>query len=96
MLGQAHHFNVFAKEKHPYATKRYIDEANRLYGVLDRQLEGKNYICDEFSIADIATIGWARVNEKQGINIDDYPNVKNWIIRMNSRPKVKRGFALSN
>jgi len=93
MLGQAHHFNVFAKEKHPYAIKRYIEEAKRLYNVLDKQLEGKKYICDDFSIADIATIGWARVNEKQGVDINEYPNVKNWIERMKDRPAVARAFS---
>ncbi len=95
MLGQAHHFNFFAKEKHPYAIKRYVDEANRLYGVLDRQLKGKEYICDEFSIVDIASIGWARVHEKQGVNIENYPNVKRWITTMLARDGVKRGFAVS-
>lgn len=96
MLGQAHHFNVFAKEKYPYAIKRYSDEAKRLYGVLNKQLEGKDYICGEYSIADIASIGWARVNEKQGVDINEYMNVKNWIERMKSRPAVARAFLLGD
>ncbi len=95
MLGQAHHFNVFAKEKHPYSIERYIEESKRLYGVLNKQLEGKDYICTDFSIADIATIGWARVSEKQGVDINEYPNVKNWIKRMKARPAVAKAFAQS-
>ncbi len=92
MLGQMHHFAVFAKEKIPYAIERYHTEAKRLYGVLDRQLEGQDYIAGEFSIADIATIGWARVHEKQQIDMADFPNVGRWIERMLARPGVKRGF----
>ncbi len=95
MLGQAHHFNVFAKEKHPYAIERYIEEAKRLYGVLNKQLEGKDYICDDYSIVDMATIGWVRVNEKQGVDINEYPNVKNWIERMKARPAVAKAFTLN-
>ncbi len=91
MLGQMHHFAVFAKENIPYAIDRYHTEAKRLYGVLDRQLEGKEYITGEFSIADIAAIGWARVHEKQRIDIADFPNVGKWIARMLARPGVKKG-----
>ncbi|MEK9855331.1 MAG: glutathione S-transferase N-terminal domain-containing protein [Rhodobiaceae bacterium] len=54
MLGQAHHFNFYAKDKIDYAMTRYSNEANRLYGVLDRRLEGRGYVADDFSIADIA------------------------------------------
>lgn len=93
MLGQMHHFAVFAKEKVPYAIERYHTETKRLYGVLDRQLAGKDYIVDEFSIADIATIGWARVHEKQQIDMADYPNVGKWLVRMLARPGVQAGFA---
>jgi len=94
MLGQNHHFALFAKEKIDYAIKRYRDETTRLYGVLDRQLADKDYICGDFSIADIATIGWANKNEQQAIKIDEFVNVKNWIERMKSRPAVIAGLAV--
>lgn len=91
MLGQNHHFNVFAPEKLPYAQKRYIDETARLYGVLDRQLEGCDYIVDDYSIADIATIGWALSHERQSMDIDTVPNVKRWIAANLARPATQRG-----
>lgn len=91
MLGQNHHFNVFAPEKIPYAQKRYIDESLRLYGVLDRQLEGKDYIVGEVSIADFASIGWANSAERQSVDLNKFPNVKAWVERMNARPGTKRG-----
>lgn len=96
MLGQNHHFAIYAPEKVPYAIKRYRDETNRLYGVLDRQLareakQGGEYICGEFSIADIASIGWANGYEKQGIEIDKFPNFAKWHKLMNSRPGVQKG-----
>ncbi len=93
MLGQMHHFAVFAKEKIPYAIERYHNETKRLYGVLDRQLDGKDYICGAYSIADMATIGWARVHEKQQIDMADFPHVGRWIERMLARPGVQRGLA---
>lgn len=91
MLGQNHHFNVFAPEKIPYAQKRYIDESMRLYGVLDRQLEGKDYIVGDVSIADFACIGWANSAERQSVDLNKFPNVKAWVERMNARPGTKRG-----
>ena len=91
MLGQNHHFNLYAPEKIPYAQKRYIDETTRLYGVLDKQLAGEDYIAGEFSIADIASIGWALGWEKQGQDINAFPNVKAWIARMTARPGVAKG-----
>ena len=94
MLGQMHHFAVFAKEKIPYAIERYHNEAKRLYGVLNRQLDGRDFIAGDYSIADMSTIGWARVHEKQQIDMADFPNVKNWIDRMLARPGVLRGFAV--
>ena len=91
MLGQNHHFNLYAPEKIPYAQKRYLDETTRLYGVLDKQLAGKDYIAGEFSIADIASIGWAQGWEKQGQDINSFPNVKAWLERINARPAVAKG-----
>lgn len=91
MLGQAHHFNFYAREKVEYAMTRYSNEANRLYGVLDRRLEGRDYVADEFSIADIAIFPWTRTYERQNVEIEDYPNVVQWRQRMFQRPAVQRG-----
>ncbi len=90
MLGQMHHFAVFAPEKIPYAIKRYHTEAKRLYGVMDRRLAGREYLVDEFSIADIACFGWANSHQRQRIDLEDYSNVKNWFERMLARPAVQR------
>lgn len=93
MLGQAHHFNFYAREQMDYAITRYSNEANRLYGVLDRRLEGRNYIVnDELSIADIATLPWTRSYDRQNVDIDAYPNVKDWILRLNQRPSVAAAY----
>jgi len=94
MLGQNHHFNLYAPEKIPYAIKRYVDETHRLYGVLDRQLKGKDYITGEYSIADIACIGWANGYVRQGIDIEEFPSFAAWHERMNARPAVKRALAI--
>jgi GST-like protein len=91
MLGQNHHFAVYAPEKIPYAIKRYRDETHRLYGVLNRRLEGRDFVADEYSIADMAIIGWARGHERQGMDIAEFPNVKRWIDTMLARPAVQRG-----
>ena len=91
MLGQAHHFNFDAKEKVEYAMTRYSNEANRLYGVLDRRLEGRDYVADEFSIADIAIFPWTRTHERQNVDIEAYPNVARWRRTMFQRPAVQRG-----
>ena len=91
MLGQAHHFNFYAKEKVDYAMDRYSAEANRLYGVLDRRLEGREYVADEYSIADIAIFPWTRTHERQNVDINDYPNVARWRRTMVDRPAVQRG-----
>jgi GSH-dependent disulfide-bond oxidoreductase len=93
MLGQNHHFVQYAPEKIPYAIARYVDEAHRLYGVLDRQLRGQDYIAGEYSIADIATIGWANGYEKQKVDISEFSDFARWHKRMNDRPGVKRGLA---
>jgi GST-like protein len=92
MLGQNHHFRSYAAEKLQYAIDRYTDEANRLYGVLDRRLEGRRYVCGEYSIADMACWPWIVPHELQGQNLDDFPNVKRWYDQMKTRPGVRRGF----
>ena len=91
MLGQAHHFNFYAKEKVEYAMTRYSNEANRLYGVLDRRLEERDYVADEFSIADISIFPWTRTHERQNVDMEAYPNVARWRRTMFRRPAVQRG-----
>jgi len=94
MLGQNHHFNTYAPEDLPYAKKRYTDETHRLYGVLDRRLEGRTYICGDYSIADMACVGWANGWERQKMDIEEFPNVKRWLETMRARPAVERGLAV--
>ena len=95
MLGQAHHFLIYAPEKIPYAMQRYSKEANRLYGVLDRRLgESKFIACDEYTIADMAIMPWLRAPERQGVNIADYPHVQEWRDGIAARPAVQRGVAV--
>lgn len=95
MLGQNHHFNLYAPEDVPYAKKRYTDETHRLYGVLDRRLEGREYVCDEYSIADMAIVGWATLWERQLMPREDFPNVMRWLDTMTARPAVQKGLALA-
>ena len=93
MLGQAHHFRIYAKEKIPYAIERYTEEAKRLYGVLDRRLDGRDHLAGDYSIADIATLTWAKFHEKQGIALGAWPNVRRWLDAVLARPAVQRGLA---
>jgi GST-like protein len=94
MLGQNHHFNQYAPEDVPYAKKRYTDETHRLYGVLNKQLEGKDYIIGDYTIADMACIGWARGWERQQMDLAEFPHVGRWIDTMMARPAVEKGFAV--
>jgi GSH-dependent disulfide-bond oxidoreductase len=94
MAGQCHHFRIYAPEKVPYGIERYTKEVTRLYGVLDRQLEGRKFIAGPYSIADMASYPWACLWKKQGQNIADFPNVAAWLERVGERPGVKRGMAL--
>ena len=91
MLGQAHHFNFYAKETIEYARNRYSNEANRLYSILDKKLYNKKWMTGEYSIADIATYPWTMTPERQGVELNDYPNVKRWKEAMSKRPAVKKG-----
>jgi GST-like protein len=92
MLGQAHHFRIYAPDKMPYAIERYTNEAKRLYGVLDRRLAKSRYIgCNEYSIADIAVFPWLRSWKNQGIDWVDYPHLKGWFDEIAARPAVRRG-----
>jgi GST-like protein len=94
MLGQAHHFRVYAPETIPYAVDRYTREANRLYGVMDRQLGKVEYLAGDYSIADMATFPWARSYERQGVDLAEYPNVRRWFDAINARPAVQKGLEL--
>lgn len=96
MLGQNHHFSLYAPEKIPYAIKRYQDETRRLYKVLDTRLSNRNYVAEAFSIADIAIVGWAKLYERQGVDAKEIPNVLRWLERLLERPAVQRGFAVSS
>ena len=90
MCGQAHHFRIYAPEKIQYGIDRYTNEVNRLYGVLNRQLAGKDYICGAYSIADMASFPWIRPYERQGQQLTDFPHLKAWFERMQARPAVIR------
>jgi len=92
MLGQVHHFVKYNKGKAPYAEERYSKEAQRLYGVLDHRLEGREFLVDEYSIADIATWPWISRFEWQEIDLSKFPNVKRWYTTIASRPAVQRGY----
>lgn len=91
MLGQAHHFRAYALEQIPYAISRYTNEAKRLYGVMDRRLEGRDWFAGDYSIADIAIFPWLRSWERQGVVLDEYPQVKRWFGAVEARPAVQRG-----
>jgi GSH-dependent disulfide-bond oxidoreductase len=94
MLGQLNHFKKFAPEKIPYAIERYEKETLRLYGVLDKQLTEQEFICGDYSIADIATYPWIAIYEWQGLTLDSHPNLKRWVETMQQRPAVQRGMAV--
>jgi Glutathione S-transferase len=95
MLGQTHHFRIYAPEKVPYAINRFTNEANRLYGVLNKRLEDRQFVAGDYSIADMAIVGWAKLWERQGQNIEDFPYVKRWLDDVLARPAVERGLAVS-
>tara|TARA_B100001175_G_C19469732_1_gene621091 strand:- start:454 stop:1146 length:693 start_codon:yes stop_codon:yes gene_type:complete len=95
MLGQAHHFNFYAKSKIDYAISRYSNEAKRLYNVLNKRLENRDWIIDEYSIADMAIFPWTRTPERQGVDLNDFSNVIRWRENMISRKAVKIGMSVS-
>jgi GSH-dependent disulfide-bond oxidoreductase len=95
MLGQNHHFRIYAPEKINYAVDRYTNEAKRLYGVIDRQLAAQKFIAgNSYSIADMAIFPWLRNWERQGIVLTDYPHLKRWFDQLAARPAVQRGVAV--
>lgn len=92
MAGQNHHFVQYAPERIPYAMDRYIKETNRLYGVLNKQLAGKDYIAGAYSIADMACYPWIVPHERQQQKLEDFPHLKTWFERMGARPAVQRAY----
>ena len=93
MAGQNHHFNNYAPEKIPYAIDRYVNETNRLYGVLNKRLAGREFIADDYSIADMACYPWIVPFKNQSQNIDDFPNLKRWLAGIAARAATERAYA---
>jgi GST-like protein len=92
MLGQTHHFRIYAPEKIEYAINRYTNESKRIYGVIEKQLAQNPFIAGkEYSIADIAIFPWLRSWKNQGIEITDYPHLYKWFTQISERPAVMRG-----
>jgi GSH-dependent disulfide-bond oxidoreductase len=94
MFGQVHHFLRAAKEQVPYAIARYTKETQRLYGVLDARLRDRQYLADEYSIADIATYPWIARHEWHKTQLEDFPHVKRWFDAISQRPAVQKGMAV--
>jgi GSH-dependent disulfide-bond oxidoreductase len=95
MLGQAHHFRMYAPSKIDYAYDRYTNEAKRLYGVLNKQLATRDYLCgSQYTIADMACFPWTRSTPNQGIDWADFPHVKRWHDAIAARPAVQKGVAV--
>jgi GST-like protein len=94
MFGQLNHFKKFAPEKLPYAIERYEKETLRLYGVFNQQLAERDYLCGNYSIADIATYPWVAIYQWQGLTLDSHPHLKRWVETMQQRPAVQRGMAV--
>lgn len=92
MCGQNHHFKMFAPENIPYAIERYVRETNRLYGVLDRQLQGRDFIANDYSLADMACYPWIKNYANQGQNLDDFPDLKRWFQHLQERPAIARAY----
>jgi GST-like protein len=91
MAGQAHHFRNYAPEKIAYGIDRYTNEVNRLYGVLSKQLKGREYVAGEYSIADMAIYPWVRPYKNQGQDLNEFPPLAAWFQRMHDRPAVAKG-----
>lgn len=92
MAGQAHHFLQFNPGKAPYAETRYASEVQRLYGVLDKQLEGQDFICGDYSIADMACWPWVARYEWQRVDLTQFPNVLRWYKALRARDAVIKGY----
>jgi GSH-dependent disulfide-bond oxidoreductase len=102
MFGQFGHFYHYAPEKLPYAIKRYTDEARRLLGVLEKQLEGHDYIVgNEYTIADIAIAPWVygldhHYKAKEQLKLEEFPRVEKWLRSILKRPAVLKAYAEFN
>ena len=94
--GQVHHFREYADAPVPYAIERFTSEMNRLYGVLDDRLRGRQYVAGEFSIADIAIWPWARLWRHHGQDMGEFPEVTRWIQEVGARPALNKGFRAGN
>jgi GST-like protein len=94
MAGQNHHFRNYAPEKIPYAIDRYVNETHRLYSVMNTRLADREFLAGDYSIADIACVGWIKLWEGQGQDINDFPNVKRWLETLLARPAVEKGLAI--
>jgi GST-like protein len=94
MAGQAHHFRNYAPEQLDYAIKRYTNEVNRLYGVMNKRLADRDFLAGPYSIADMACVGWAKLWQRQGQDINQFPHFKRWLETVLARPAVKRGMAI--
>jgi len=92
MLGQAHHFRQYAPEKIQYGIERYTNEANRLYGVLNKRLADRDFVAGDYSIADMAAWPWIVPHERQGQTLADFPHLDRWYQTMRARPAVQKGF----
>jgi GST-like protein len=95
MAGQNHHFVQYAPERIPYAMERYVKETNRLYGVLNKRLAGREYIAGDYSIADMASYPWIVPHERQQQNLADFPHLKRWFETMAARPAVQRAYGVA-
>ena len=96
MAGQAHHFRAFATEVVPYGIRRYTDECNRLYAVLERQLQNNEYVAGAYSIADMAIWPWIVPHQRQGQPLANFPNVQRWFAMMRTRPAARRAYAVGH
>jgi GSH-dependent disulfide-bond oxidoreductase len=94
MAGQANHFLFYAKDKLPYAMDRYTDEVNRLFGVMNRRLAAHEYLAGPYSIADMASVGWAKGWKRYGQDLAAFPYFARWLDAVLARPAVQRGLAL--
>jgi GSH-dependent disulfide-bond oxidoreductase len=92
--GEANHFRNYATEKLGYAIDRFMNEMNRIYGVMNRRLEDREFLAGRYSIADIACIGWASRAERHGHDLSEFPNLRRWLEAVLARPAVKRGLAV--
>ena len=94
MAGQLNHFKHYAKEDLPYAIKRYEDEVNRLYGVMNKRLADRPFLAGKYSIADMACVGWVNLWQRQGQDMEHFPPLKRWLEAVKARPAVARGMKL--